>query len=227
MREKEDGADYRYFPDPDIPPLIIDEAWLDDVRANLPELPSQQRARFQDVHGLSAYDAGVLVDGTGFAALFDAAVAAGAPAKPVVNLIAGAFAAALNEGAIQHETGSGFVSREGFPVNGAALAELVRLQEDGTLTAVLARTVFQSMLESGRSPATIVEEDGLRQVTSASDVDAWIDAAFAAAPKEVEAYRAGRKKVLGAILGHVMRASGGKANPGMVRERLVARLEEV
>lgn len=227
MREKEDGADYRYFPDPDIPPLVIDEAWLRDVRATLPELPSQQRARFQEEHGLSAYDAAVLVDGVGFAALFDAAILAGAAAKPIVNLIAGGLSAALNEGTVAYDAAEKcFVSRAGHTVSAKALRELVALQDDGTLTAVLAKNVFQQMLETGRTPSVIVDEDGLRQVTSASDIDAWIDAAFVSAAKEVEAYRAGRKKVLGAILGHVMRASGGKANPGMVRERLVARLEE-
>lgn len=227
MREKEDGADYRYFPDPDIPPLIIDEAWLRSVEASLPELPSQSRARLQDVHGLSAYDAGVLVDAPGFTALFDAAVAAGAGPKPTVNLIASAVAAALNEGSLRWDSDEAtFVSEAGHRVDGGGLAELVKLQEDSTLTAVLARTVFQKMLESGRSASAIVDAEGLRQVSSAADVDVWIDAAFAAAAKEVEAYRGGRKKVLGVILGQVVRASGGKANPGVVRERLLARLEE-
>lgn len=227
MREKEDGADYRYFPDPDIPPLIIDEAWLESVADSLPELPSQSRARLQDVHGLSSYDAGVLVDAKGFTALFDAAVAAGAGAKPTVNMIASAVAAALNDNSLlwNEEQGT-FLSQQGHAFEGEGLAELVKLQQDKTLTAVLARTVFQKMLESGRSAAEIVDAEGLRQVSSAADVDAWIDIAFEKAAKEVEAYRGGRKKVLGVILGQVMRASGGKANPGVVRERLVARLEE-
>lgn len=227
MREKEDGADYRYFPDPDIPPLIIDEAWLEEVRQSLPELPSQSRARLQEVHGLSAYDAGVLVDATGFTALFDAAMAAGSGAKPTVNMIASAVAAALNEGTLRWDAeGNTFVSDQDHPLTGEALAELVKLQESKVLTTTLARTVFQNMLETGRSAPEIVEAEGLKQVSSAEDVDVWIDAAFSAAPKEVEAYRAGRKKVLGVILGQVMRASGGKANPGVVRERLIARLEE-
>lgn len=227
MREKVDGADYRYFPDPDIPPLIVDEAWVEEVRRTLPEIPSQSRARLQGTHGLSAYDAGLLVDAPGFVALFDAAVGAGASPKATVNMIAGAVAASINEGALRWDAeGARFVSEAGHTLEGEALAKLVTLQEDRTLTAVLARSVFQDMLATGRSPAVIVEAEGLRQETGTEALDAWIDQAFASAAREVEAYRAGRKKVLGAILGHVVRASGGKADPRAIRERLIARLEE-
>lgn len=226
MRRKETMNDYRYFPDPDIPPLIVAPEWIEEVRSTLPELPSAARKRLQEVVGLSAYDAGVIVDTPGFTAIVDAAVAAGAGAKATVNLLTGSVLAAINEGVLTYDdTQSAYVSTQGHPLRAADLAEVVRLQEAGTLSVVLARKVVEELLSSGRSTAQIVEEDGLQQVTDSSDIDAWIDDAFGKAAAEVEAWRAGRKKVFGVILGHVMRASGGRANPDSVRQRLTERLE--
>lgn len=226
MRRKETMNDYRYFPDPDIPPLVVSPQWIEDVRASMPELPAAARRRLQEVLGLSEYDAGLVVDTPGFTAILDAAVATGAGAKTVVNLLSGPILAAVNEGQVRLDDASGaYTSERGHALDPKALGDLARLQESGTLSVVLARKVLDEMLASGRGPEAIVEQDGLQQSTDTSEIDAWIDQAFATAPAEVEAWRAGRKKVFGVILGHVMRASGARANPEMVRKRLTERLE--
>lgn len=227
MREKEDGRDYRYVPDPDIPPLVIDDAWLESVKNSMPELPSAQRERLQKTHGLSAYDANLLVDGTGYVTLFDQIVAHGADAKLTANLIAGAVAANLNEHHVRWDAeNQRFVSADGHALQGPALSKLLDLQAQDTISATAVRTVFDAMLRTGKDPETLVDELGLRQVQDASALDAWIDDAIAQNQGAVKAVQAGKKKAIGALLGAVMRASGGKANPGKVRQRLLERLTE-
>lgn len=227
MRTKEDGEDYRYMPDPDIPPLVIDDAWLEAIRQRLPELPSAQRARLRSTYGLSAYDAGVLVDGTGYVALFDDIVKQDVEPKLIANLIGGAVAAAINEHRLAwNEESTRFVSSEGVVLEGGRLAALLKLQAAKTISATAVRTVFEEMLTHDDSADAIVERLGLKQVQDASALDAWIDQAIEQNASAAAAVRAGKNKAIGALLGAVMRASGGKANPGKVRQRLMERLAE-
>lgn len=227
MRTKEDGEDYRYMPDPDIPPLVIDDAWLTSVQQSLPELPRAQRERLQTKHGLSAYDANVLVDGVGYVTLFDQVIAHQADAKLTANLITGAVAAAINDQKLVWKAqNKQFVSSQGHTLEGATLARLLKLQADDTISATAVRTLFDHMLEENADPEELVDRLGLRQVQDASALDAWIDAAIAQNPSAADAVRAGKNKAIGALLGGIMRASGGKANPAKVRQRLLERLGE-
>ena len=226
MRRKETMNDYRYFPDPDIPPLNVDRDWIEAVRATLPELPAAARKRLQNDVGLSEYDANLVVDTPAFTAIVDQAIDRGANAKTVVNLLSGPILAAVNDGQLVYNDEDGtYATGEGVALRAQDLAELAKMQDEATLSPVLARKVLDEILRSGRTPAQVVEQDGLRQSTDSSEIDGWIDEAFKNAAAEVEAWRGGRKKVLGVILGHVMRASGARANPDTVRKRLLERLE--
>lgn len=227
MREKEEADDYRYVSDPDIPSLVIDDAWLEAVKKSMPELPSAQRKRLQSTHGLSAYDTNLLVDGTGYVTLFDQIVSHGADAKLTANLIGGAVAANLNDRQLSWDALSKqFVSASGHVLDGATLAKLLAMQKDSTISATAVGTVFEALLTDGGDPEEIVDAKGLRQVQDASALDAWIDEAMEQNAGAVQAVKSGNKRAIGALLGAVMRASGGQANPGKVRERLMERLSE-
>lgn len=227
MRTKEDATDYRYVPDPDIPPLVIDDAWFAQVQKSLPELPQAQRARLQSSYGLSAYDAGVLVDGDGYVTLLDEIIQAGADAKLAANLLLGPVATSLNEHRLFYIPEENvFASAEGFVLSGGPLAALLALQQQDTVHAGSIRIIYDRMILDGGDPEAIMEEEGLRQIQDESALDAWIDQALAQNADAVAAYRAGKKKAVGAILGAVMRASGGQANPNKARARLLERLNQ-
>ncbi len=204
MRSKEDAHDYRYFPDPDLPPLVLDAAWVESLRAGLPELPDAKRARYVRDLGLSAYDAGVLTAEREIAEYFEA-VAAGRDAKQAANWVMGDLFAALNRTKrdITHS-----------PVSAADLGALLDLIADGTLSGKLAKEVFEAMVETGKPPAAIVEEQGLRQVTDTAAIEAAVDAVLAAQADKVAEYKAGKEKLFGFFVGQVMKGHGGQGQPG-------------
>jgi aspartyl-tRNA(Asn)/glutamyl-tRNA(Gln) amidotransferase subunit B len=214
MRSKEDSHDYRYFPDPDLLPLVLDQAWIDDLKSHLPELPDAKKARFIREYGLSAYDAGVLV-AEQTTALFFETVARGRDPKLAANWVTGDFFAALNR------TGR---TIEDPPVTAAQLGALLDLMGDNTINGKIAKDVFEAMVESGDDPASIVDAKGLRQVTDTGAIDAAVDKIIAANQDKVAEFRSGKDKLLGFFVGQVMKAMAGKANPAMVNETLKRRL---
>ncbi len=214
MRSKEDAHDYRYFPDPDLLPLVLDEAWVAGLRAGLPELPDAKRARFVAEHGLSPYDAAVLVADQETAAFYET-VAAGRDAKLAANWMMGDFFAALNR------TGR---SIGDSPVSAAALGQLLDLLADRTINGRIAKEVFEAMVETGEAPGSIVESKGLCQVTDTGAIDQAVDAVLAANPDKLAEYRGGKDKLFGFFVGQVMKAMAGKGNPALVNEALKQRL---
>ncbi len=214
MRSKEDAHDYRYFPDPDLLPLVLDEAWVEDLRGQLPELPDAKRARFVADYSLSPYDAGVLVAEQATAAFFET-VAKGRDAKAAANWVMGDLFGALNR------TGR---TIEDSPVSAQALGEMLDLMADSTINGRIAKDVFEAMVDTGEAPGAIVEARGLRQVTDTGAIDAAIEAVIAANGDKVEQYRAGKDKLFGFFVGQVMKAMAGKGNPALVNEALKQRL---
>ena len=214
MRGKEAARDYRYFPDPDLPPLELSEAYVEAIRAGLPELPDRKKARFVEELGLGAYDAGVLVAEKEVADYFER-VAAGREAKAAANWVTGALFGKLNE--------SGLRIAEA-PVSPEDLGRLIDLVADGTLSGRLAREVFEAMFESGRPPGEVVAERGLEQLSDVGEIAALADAVVAGNADRVAEYRAGKDKLFGFFVGQVMKASRGKANPQVVNDVLRRRL---
>ncbi len=214
LRSKEDAHDYRYFPDPDLLPLVLDEAWVAGLRAGLPELPDAKRARFVVEHGLSPYDAAVLVADQETAAFYET-VAAGRDAKLAANWMMGDFFAALNR------TGR---SIGDSPVSAAALGQLLDLLADRTINGRIAKEVFEAMVDTGEAPGSIVESKGLRQVTDTGAIDQAVDAVLTANPDKLAEYRGGKDKLFGFFVGQVMKAMAGKGNPALVNEALKQRL---
>jgi aspartyl-tRNA(Asn)/glutamyl-tRNA(Gln) amidotransferase subunit B len=213
MRSKEDAHDYRYFPDPDLPPLVLEQSWVNQLRASLPELPDQRRARYIAM-GLTPYDAHVLTIERETAAFFEE-VARGRDAKLAANWVTGEYFAALNR-LKRSVTDS--------PVSAKHLGELLDLITDGTLSGKLAKEVFEAMLEADEPPGAIVEKRGLRQVTDAGAIEAAVEAVLAANADKVAEYRAGKDKLFGFFVGQTMKAMAGKGNPALVNEVLKAKL---
>jgi aspartyl-tRNA(Asn)/glutamyl-tRNA(Gln) amidotransferase subunit B len=214
MRSKEEAHDYRYFPDPDLLPLVLDPDWVERIRAELPELPDAKKARFVSEYGLSADNADVLVAEKETALYFEQ-VAQGRDAKAAANWVMGELFGAL------HRLGIGI---EQSPVTAKQLGTLIDLIADGTISGRLAKDVFAEMVASGADPATIVEAKGIRQVTDATAIEAAVDQVLAANSDKVAEYRAGRDKLYGFFVGQVMRATQGKANPALVNELLRKKL---
>ena len=210
MRGKEDAHDYRYFPDPDLPPLVLEQAWVDDLAQHLPELPDAKRARFVAEYGLSPYDAGVLVAERATAEYFEA-VARGRDAKQAANWVTGDLFAMLNR------TGHGI---ETSPVSAAALGELLDLIGNETISGKIAKDVFALMVETGEAPGAIVQARGLRQVKDTGAIDAAVAAVLSANPDKVADYKAGKEKMFGFFVGQVMKAMAGRGNPALVNEAL-------
>ena len=214
MRSKEEAHDYRYFPDPDLLPLVLDPDWVARLRDELPELPDAKKARFVSEYGLSQTDAGVLV-AEKETALFFEGTAAGRDAKTAANWVMGDLFGALNR------LGVGI---EKSPVSAEQLGALIDLIADGTISGRLAKDVFAEMVASGADPAAIVEAKGLRQVTDEGAIASAIDVVLAANADKVAEYRAGRDKLYGFFVGQVMRATQGKANPALVNRLLKNKL---
>ena len=226
MRSKEDAHDYRYFPDPDLLPLELDDAFLEECRTSLPELPDAKRHRHETALGLSAYNAGVLTADVETARWFEALLAetaakAGKPeaevAKQAANWLISELFGALNK------LGKGL---DTSPISPAAGAELLALVADGTISGSIAKQVLEKMLESGDAAGVIVERDGLKQTTDTGAIEAAIDAILAANADKVAQYKAGKEQVLGWFVGQVMKASQGKANPAMCNELLRKKLAQ-
>ncbi len=214
MRSKEEAHDYRYFPDPDLLPLVLDPDWVAHLRAELPELPDAKKARFISDYGLSAEDAAVLV-AEKETPLFYERVARGRDPKAAANWVMGDLFGALN----RLEVGI-----ERSPVSAEQLGALIDLIADGTISGRLAKDVFAEMVASGADPAAIVAAKGLRQVTDAAAIAAAIDAVLAANADKVAEYRAGRDKLYGFFVGQIMRATQGKANPALLNDLLRKKL---
>ncbi|MCX8086067.1 MAG: Asp-tRNA(Asn)/Glu-tRNA(Gln) amidotransferase subunit GatB [Rhodocyclaceae bacterium] len=218
MRSKEDAHDYRYFPDPDLLPLEITPQWIEEVKAALPELPQAMRERFQADYGLSAYDASTLTATREMARYFEETVAAAGKenAKLCANWVMGELAARLNREELDIAA---------VPLAPALLAGLIRRIADGTLSSKLAKEVFEALWNGeGQDADAIIEARGLKQVSDAAAIEPIIDAVIAAQPKSVEEFRAGKEKALNALVGQVMKATQGKANPQQVGELLRKKL---
>jgi aspartyl-tRNA(Asn)/glutamyl-tRNA(Gln) amidotransferase subunit B len=218
MRSKGESHDYRYFPEPDLPPLILEPGEIDAVRAALPELPDARFRRIQEEYGLPEYDAEVLTATREVADYFEETARVAGDPKAASNWIMTEVLAWLNQRQCQIAD---------FPVTPEHLAQLIGLVADGTLSTTLGRQVFGRMTETGRPPARIVEEEGLSQVRDTGQLEAWVDEVIAAHPVEADRYRQGNEKLLGFFMGQIMRKSQGKADPKQVTEMLRRRLAGV
>jgi aspartyl-tRNA(Asn)/glutamyl-tRNA(Gln) amidotransferase subunit B len=219
MRGKEDAHDYRYFPEPDLMPLVIDDAWIARVRSEMPELPDARRARFVSAYGLPDYDAGVLTASKELADWFEAAVGVHANAKSLSNWIMSDVIRIANETAVEGEA-----DYTKLPIRPSQLAGLVALIDDGTISGKIAKSVFPKMIESGDEARTIVEREGLLQVTDEGAIVAVVERVLAANPDKVAEFRSGKDKLFGFFVGQVMKESQGKANPASVNRLLKERL---
>ena len=216
MRSKEEAHDYRYFPEPDLVPLVVDDAWIERLRAELPELPRAKQARFVEQYGLPRYDAEVLTATPALADFFEACVAEYGQAKPVSNWMMGELLRLLKA------DGKGV---EQVPVAPKAVADLLRLIDQGTINANVGKEVFEEMFRTGKEPGAIVKERGLEQISDEGALASIVDQVIAANPDAAETVRSGEMKAIGFLVGQVMKQTGGKANPkvvqGLLRERLL------
>jgi aspartyl-tRNA(Asn)/glutamyl-tRNA(Gln) amidotransferase subunit B len=216
MRSKEEAMDYRYFPEPDLPPLVVDDAWLEEVRRGLPELPQTRRARLMREHGLSARDAAFLTLEKPLADYFEAAARACGNSKAAANWIGSELMGRLNAERLGIERS---------PVAPSSLAALVRLIDDGTISGKIAKAVFDEMFAGAGEPEAIVREKGLVQVSDEAAIAAAVENVIADNPAQAETYRKGKTATLGWFVGQVMKATGGKANPGLVNRILREKLQ--
>jgi aspartyl-tRNA(Asn)/glutamyl-tRNA(Gln) amidotransferase subunit B len=217
MRSKEEANDYRYFPDPDLLPVVVDEMFIEAVRATLPELPDQKAARFAKDFALSAYDAGVLSASRELGAYFEAVIAGlgASHAKLAANWVMGELSSALNRDNIDIENSK---------VSPRQLTGLLNRIVDATISGKIAKEVFEAMWSGGKAADAIIEAQGLRQITDSSAIEGVIDAVIAANPKQLADYRSGKDKLFGFFVGQVMKATGGKANPAQLNELLKTKL---
>lgn len=225
MRGKEEAHDYRYFPDPDLPPVVVDERRIEALRATMPELPTAKRARWQAELGLTEYDAGVLCSHPEVARYFEETVSVLAQqlgAEPTkIGKKVGNFVQAE---VLRHARTDGL--NASFPTAAASVAELLRYVEDGTINGKIAKKVFADMVGTGKSPRQIIDEQGLAQVTDASAIEKEVRRVIEASPKQVEQYRSGKESLIGYFVGQVMKATKGAANPKVVNETLRRLLSE-
>ena len=219
MRSKESAHDYRYFPDPDLLPLVIDDAWIAPVRAALPELPNARKARFVNEYGLSAYDAELLTGRKDVADYFEEAVKDHANPKALSNWIVGDLFRVLKERKLDEQ-----LYLACWPLAASNLAQMVQMIDQGKISGKIAKTVFEAMLDSNKGPQQIVSEKGLEQLSDLGSIEAAIDQVLAANPKQIVQYRSGNERVLGFFVGQIMKATQGKANPQKVNEILREKL---
>jgi aspartyl-tRNA(Asn)/glutamyl-tRNA(Gln) amidotransferase subunit B len=217
MRSKEEAHDYRYFPEPDVPPLVVDRAWIDEVRRSLPELPAEKRRRFVAEHGLPEYDAGVLTLSRDVADYFEAAAKSSGNAKAASNWVMTEILRKLKEDDRPLAA---------CPVTPERLGEMIRMIDAGTISGKTAKDVFERMWTSGESAAALVEREGLTQISDEAQIRAAVAEVLAASPEQVATYRQGKTSALGWFVGQVMRKTGGKANPRIVNALLKKALEE-
>jgi aspartyl-tRNA(Asn)/glutamyl-tRNA(Gln) amidotransferase subunit B len=211
MRSKEEAHDYRYFPDPDLAPVIVEPAWVEEIRASLPEMPDARRLRYMSEWGLPEYDAGVITASKTMADFFEAVATEYHDAKVVANWMMGEISRHLNaEGIELQDTG----------MTPAHLLELLKLQDNGTISGKIAKTVFEEMFLSGKMPADIVREKGLVQITDEGEIGSIVEQVISENPQSVEDYKNGKEKAIGFLVGQVMKLSRGKANPELVNRLL-------
>lgn len=215
MRSKEDAHDYRYMPEPDLPPIVTTDEQIAAYKNELPELPDARRARLESEYGLSDYDAGIITSSRQMAEYFDKTIAAGADAKLAANWIMGDLAKALSDEGLD-------IAKS--PVEPERLGAMIKLIMKDTISGKIAKKVFKEMLTCSDAPEKIVEDKGLVQITDTSAIEAAVDEAIANNPKAVEEYKGGKKKAIGALVGQVMKATKGKANPQMVNKMLAEKL---
>lgn len=215
MRSKEEAHDYRYFPDPDLVPLIVSDDWIEQLRRELPELPEAKIARFVNQLGITQYDAEVLAADRAMAEYYDSLVALNGNAKLCVNWVMGELQRSLND------TG---VAIADSPVTPTMLGGLLKRLDDNTVSNKIAKTVFDAMWQSGKDADVIIAEQGLKQVSDTGAIEAAIDEVMAANPGQVEEYRGGKDKLMGFFVGQVMRATKGKANPQTLNDLLIKKL---
>ena len=216
MRSKEDAHDYRYMPEPDLPPIITTDEEIENFRKSLPELPDARRERLTKTFGLSDYDAGIITSSRAMAEYFDEAVKIGADAKLVANWIMSDLSKNLN---------AENLTIENSPVDAKRLAEMILLIQKGTISGKIAKTVFVEMWKSKDSPEKIVKDKGLVQITDTGEIEKIVDEVIEKNPKVVEEYRGGKKKAVGALVGQIMKLTKGKANPQMVNQLLAKKLD--
>ncbi|GAB6170854.1 Asp-tRNA(Asn)/Glu-tRNA(Gln) amidotransferase subunit GatB [Paradesulfitobacterium aromaticivorans] len=214
LRSKEEAHDYRYFPEPDLVPMVIDREWVEGIRKTLPELPAARRERLQAL-GLSAYDAEVITSSKGLADFFDKALRKCEDAKSLTNWVMGDFTRLLK---------ANEVSVFDSPISPEQVAEMVNLIEKGTISGKIAKSIIEEMFATGKDASVIVKEKGLAQISDESALIKIIDEVIAANPASVEDYRAGKERAIGFLVGQVMKASKGQANPGLVNKLLKERL---
>lgn len=217
MRSKEEANDYRYFPDPDLLPLVIDEAYIEEVRKELPELPNEKKHRFITHLGLSAYDANVLTGSRELAAYFEAvAEAAGGENKIAANWVMGELSAALNKENTKLSDS---------PVTAEMLGGMIKRISDNTISGKIAKQVFEAMWSGEGDADTVIEKKGLKQITDSGAIESLIDEVIAANPAQVEQFKAGKEQLMGFFVGQVMKVSKGQANPGQVNQILRDKLK--
>lgn len=216
MRTKEDAHDYRYFPEPDLVLLEIDADWIASIRATIPELPGERKARYIEQYGLPSYDADVLTASKRVADFFEATVASGAEAKTVSNWIMGDLLAYLNHNNLEiHQT----------QITPEHLGAMIKMIQDGQISTKIAKSVFKDMLETGHAPAAIVKEKGLVQISDEGAIAKIVEEVLANNAKSVEDYKAGKEKALGALVGQCMKATKGQANPALVNKLILERIQ--
>ncbi len=216
MRSKEQAHDYRYFPEPDLVPLRISDAWQEEIRRTMPELPAVKRRRFIEEHGLKEYDAGVLTATRANSEYYEAVVEIAKDAKIAANWVMGDLAGLLKAAGREIENS---------PVSATHLGELVALIVKGELTGKLAKEVLPKMFESGEAPSVIVEREGLKTISDSGAIEKIVDEVIAANPKQVEQYKGGKTTVIGFLVGQVMKLSRGQANPASVNELMKKKLD--
>lgn len=215
MREKESAHDYRYFPEPDLAPLVIADSWLNEIKKSMPEMPDQVRARFQSEYSLSDYDAGVLTASKELALYYQETVKISKNSKASANWVANELLGRLNAAGKEIEQS---------PVKSQALGDLISRIDKGEISGKIAKTVFEEMFETGRNPEDIIKEKGLVQISDTGAIEAAIDKVIAANPSQVADYKGGKVKLLAFFVGQVMKETKGQANPGMVNELVKKKL---
>ena len=211
MRGKEQAHDYRYFPEPDLLPLEIDDKWIDEIRNQLPELPRQKQERFIKEYGIPEYDAGVLTDSLALAAFFEECLESYDDGKAVSNWIMGDFLRLVKEEHLEIEE---------VKITGKLLAKMLKLMDKGVISSKIAKTIFEEMFKTGKDPELIVEEKGLKQISDQGELEGIVQKVLDENPEAVEDIKNGKDQAIGFLVGQVMKETRGKANPGMVNKML-------
>lgn len=218
LRSKEEAHDYRYFPEPDLVPVVISREWVDSIKKRLPEMPGEKRKRYVEEYGLPAYDAQVITTSKEMADFFEECVAGYPDAKTVSNWMMGDLSRLLNANNMDITQ---------CRIKPSQLVEMLKLLDEGTISGKIAKTVFEEMFETGKDPGAIVEEKGLVQISDEAAIQGIIDEVIADNPKSVQDYKAGKKKAMGFLVGQVMKATKGKANPQVVNKILQEKLNNM